>query len=520
MNYIEAEDDLLFSQSIKTDRFRLDELYAIWKKSFNEKEHKAAKFIDLVVWISLSIAHLHRYAWVGDRKGYFVRYYNGKYYKDMYQEISRVAMKYMNREFIANDKIRYVLAAVSANNKIQQEDMNKDTDILNYKNGYVIEYFDEITGKYSGRSELIPHDNKWNGSINKTTFQIPYDLDPDATCPIAMKFVKDFCLGSEDPVLTERKVWEWIGYATQMSNRMQKALLIEGAGDTAKSTLLAIIDACLSPEDTNGISLKAFQTDRHAEWYIYDKVLNLFSEREEEDVFTGVGKLKRLIGDPMITFIAKFGKGVKVKNITKHIWGFNTKPIVEGADNSFYDKFDEIKACHVIEFKDQVPAFENIIIKNNEEMKGIIYQAYLALDRLFKRGHFEDCSREKIEHSWRYNSDLVFRFIEDKCIINSDLTINTFYTYQKTLFSAFSNFLDEIGTKRKKYLSMTSRTFTAEMGKNKIYVKQVRERIWENKEYPQYNRPRAYINIMLKPEPDDSPLGDVTTNFIETEVKD
>ncbi|MBA7613594.1 hypothetical protein ES703_20845 [subsurface metagenome] len=145
------------------------------------------------------------------------------------------------------------------------------------------------------------------------------------------------------------------------------------------------------------------------------KIIDMVGDHGSEEL-KQVGIFKELTGgDDEIAVEIKGKTKSKFINHCKLVFAGNFLPsLTNPNDEAYYFRWILINFAN--SFKVTKEPFSESIIKDPNEVQGIIHECIKGVVRLYKRGHFREEITEDIRHYWQYNSNPVYRFVEDKCL--------------------------------------------------------------------------------------------------------
>ena len=142
--------------------------------------------------------------------------------------------------------------------RVSPDEVNKDPFILNLKNGL----YDVRTKELKKHTpEII------------TTIQLNANYNPSAKGPVFDKFINEVVPDPNNRLLVQ----EMLGYSITNFNNAKKVFILEGRGDTGKSTFLNIIEDMLCKENISNVMLQKIG-DRFNIAQLYGKVANIFAD--------------------------------------------------------------------------------------------------------------------------------------------------------------------------------------------------------------------------------------------------
>lgn len=370
------------------------------KKSNYDKEMVIAEYIH----------HHHFYAWCGDKKGEFMKWYCGKWYRDV-----EICLDWLIRELAGYGKMDLAdTTRVNVKQRIKElkhfmpDQLNRNRDYINFINGFL-----DIRDW-----TFHQHGNVADYTVGVFTSQVPWEYIPDA--PRTSKFI---------PWLYETLEGDWqkidllikaIGYTFTLKVGYQKLFFLKDGenvkrkGKTGKSTFLNILCALTGEDNLSSISVQRL-AKRFGTSGIVGRLLNFYADLSTNRPIIDTSRIKILIDDK-IDYEIKGGGFFTVKNITKHWFSANGMPPVKGLDLAYCRRW-----C-IITFDRRVPKdsliidFEDTIIKDPIEMVGIVAMAIDAYKELKEENGFSEIqTAEEVMDLIMKETDTVYRFVKEMC---------------------------------------------------------------------------------------------------------
>jgi len=301
----------------------------------------------------------------------------------------------INEEKVANRWLREEFhATLQAENNKPAEWFDESTEgFINFKNGLFCKETEEMK----------PHDPQ-----KGFRFQLTYDYDPDAKCPLWEETLQKMTLGDEN---IANMLEEYAGYALSNDPIWEhKALVLVGDGRNGKSTYIDTVRALLGKENTTSIPVSDLEKETRLD-QLHGKLANLCEENNIQK-FDGEA-WKSLTGGGTANARALYQNPYTFENRAKMIVAFNEFDRVQDLSagffkrllivpfNAFFDENDKNTDKHIKE-------------KLLEELPGIFNRCWKAFKRMKARGGFEklDVVTEAVE-TLRKESDTVERYIDE-----------------------------------------------------------------------------------------------------------
>lgn len=250
---------------------------------------------------------------------------------------------------------------------------------------------------------------------------------------------------------------EMIGYTLYRNCRYQKIFLLRGFGKNGKSTLIESILQMLGEENCSALSLNDLQ-DKFKKPELQDKLANICDDlsnafiRDSED-------FKKLATGGIVTMERKNQMPFKYRNYAKIIMAANEIPKSSDKTEGYYRRFiivplDAKINNNDIDFDPNI----NDKITTKEAKSYLLLLAISGLQRLLKRGYFEECNNVRAEiEQYKADNDPIIAFVNEYTIKRIDNQTTDF------IFEEFCNWYK---TENNKYSTYTKTTFTRTLNRN------------------------------------------------------
>jgi len=262
--------------------------------------------------------------------------------------------------------------------------------------------------------KIIPHDMKYI-----STFQMKYNYDEFATCPLWTKTLLEIFDNDNDKVLI---LQEFFGYCLTRDTRKEKALLLLGESRTGKSTILHVLRELVGRNNCSSVPLKFISNPQYTPMLI-NKMVNIDSDVSgKAEAFEAEFKIITS-GEP-VSVNQKFVATFEFSPYCKLVMAANEFPRITDHSSAFYKRLILLPCDRVFEEAEQDIRLKDKLIK---ELPGILNWATLGLQRLYMRGRFEqkDFMREAVSQL-REESNPVEAFFKDhiKTDVSADFMID------------------------------------------------------------------------------------------------
>lgn len=277
------------------------------------------------------------------------------------------------------------------------------------------------------------------------TYQLPFEYDSEATAPQFQTFLDRVIPDVE----RQNILAEYIGYVfTHSSNmKLEKTLLLYGAGANGKSVFFEIVSALLGEENICNYSLQSL-TDSTGYYRakLANKLVNYASEingKLETSIF------KLLVSGEPVEARLPYGEPLILKDYAKLMFNCNELPKGPEHIHAFFRRFLIIPFDVTIPEGEQDTRLAQKIIES--ELAGVFNWALLGLRRLLLNNKFSRCEASEIAvATYKEDSDSVMLFLKEKGYQKSA----TGQIIMKVLFTEYRNFCIEdgyIGVNRKNF---------------------------------------------------------------------
>lgn len=264
-----------------------------------------------------------------------------------------------------------------------------------------------------GSIKTVEHDEKCN-----FTYQLPYDYDAEATCPVFDKFLQT-SLGDVELI---NVIGEYFGYVlSNNAKNYEKALFMYGDGSNGKSTLINIIKALFGVENTSFVELSEMG-DMLKCALMDGKLLNISSDAKKNGLDTSA--FKKIVSGEVVLGKYLFKDIYTIDKLPKLLVAMNKLPFNNG-DNShgFYRRL--LLVPFNVTIKEEDKDYE-IHSKMLLELPAILNFAIDGMKRLIKQCGFTEAKAIKeLMTSYKESSNYVTTFLEEEQYEAVDLSAKT-----------------------------------------------------------------------------------------------
>jgi len=228
---------------------------------------------------------------------------------------------------------------------------------------------------------MEPLSPRWFSAVG-----LPYEYRAGAECPRWHRFLERNLAGDQQVI---RFLAEWIGYCLTAGTRLQKFLLLQGAGRNGKGVFSAVLEAVLGSENVSHVGL-----DRIGEKFslvqTYGKLANIAGDSGEIDR-VAEGILKSWTGGDRMQFERKFKGAFSSTPTAKLIVATNQLPTIRDRSMGVWRRLILLPWTVQIPHHEVDPALTDARWWAEQgELPGILQWALEGRHRLGQRGYFEE----------------------------------------------------------------------------------------------------------------------------------
>lgn len=265
---------------------------------------------------------------------------------------------------------------------------------------------------------------------------LPYEFDPEAKCPVFLKWINSIMLGDQDLI---KILQEFMGYIVRGGQyKYHKALWLGGVGRNGKSTFVDLLKALIGSGNFSTISIRSLVSDKFAGADLDGKIAN-FSEETSPQELADSGPFKNLTGDGEIYAQKKYGDGFSFRNRAKLVMTYNQIPDLKDLSTGMLSRPIIIPFKKVIKDEEQDRSIKEKLFA---ELPGIFNYAMKGWERLEDQNEFtKSAASENALKSVREESCNVFQWVENNVeflnITNPNDPVGRMFTPQE-LYTAYS----------------------------------------------------------------------------------
>ncbi len=309
--------------------------------------------------------------------------------------------------------VNEVIEKIKRKTEIQEDAFDNfstnNLDLINLKNGvYSIK-----------KKKLLDHSEEY-----LFAFQIPVNYKPEAACPLFIKFLNEILYPEDVEVILE-----WFGFNLYRKYFIKKGLILDGAKDTGKTTLLDILIYFIGEKNKTGIPLQKITSGSDfTKLSLRNKHSNIYDDLSSKDLSDG-GGFKIATGGGHISAEEKFGDYVQFVSFAKQSHATNKiPPNQDKGDTAYYSRWLPIKLDNPPE---KIDPFLRGKITTPEELSGILNLSLDKLNNLLQTGKFSfDKTDEEVEEIMERSGNPLLVFASDVLEESPAATITKEVMYQ------------------------------------------------------------------------------------------
>lgn len=301
-----------------------------------------------------------------------------------------------------------------------------------FKNGVLV--IDERTGEI----DAWDHDPE-----HRVRVGLPFDYDPDATCPEWIGYLKSVFADDEDAADKRRLLQEFAGGALfGIAPSYNKAMvLFSHGGGTGKSQTLRVFRAMFPEQAVTSIAPQDMSDDYKGAELLGSR-LNIVFETPENDFISESG-LKAIIGGEQITRRPIRKDPITFSPRAAHVFAANILPSAPGTTEAFWDRW--IVVGYNRKFRDsndERRELWKLIVRH--ELPGVVAWAVDGAIRLIRQdGYTMPSSAAGLLEAWKKEARPVQGFVEECCTPLVDVA--NAWTLSSELYKAYKEWAEENG---------------------------------------------------------------------------
>lgn len=256
------------------------------------------------------------------------------------------------------------------------------------------------------------------------TYQLPFEYDPKAKCPMFRMYLWEVL----PDVKCRKLLAEYMGFIFTTNLKLEKVLFLYGTGSNGKSVFFDIVKAVIGSENISSYSLQSLTRDNSYERAeISTKLLNYSTEINEK---MDVEVFKKLASGEPVGARQIYGRPFTMENYhCKFMFNCNVLPVEIERTHAFFRRLLIIPFNRVFYEGEQDINLAKKIIAS--ELSGVFNWILDGLNRLLSQGRFTESEVVwKQIDEYRKESDSVALFLDDRGVgfgVDKDLPLSVMY---------------------------------------------------------------------------------------------
>jgi len=353
----------------------------------------------------------------------------------------------------------------------------KPENIIAYRNGLL-----DVEKHLAGDTTLLRHTPKW-----VSTVCLPYDFDPEATCPSWESFLEQVFEGDKDK---GSLLQEWFGYCLMHDTSQHKLMVLTGVPRSGKGTTMRVLEALVGAENSAGYNLHSL-ADKFGLRKLVGKLVAFVGEvnlASSRDKYRILETLNSIVGEDNVDVEEKFRpEGMSQKLPVRFVIACNDLP-------NFVDPSGALAArLLLLDYQVSFEGREDRKLENRliAEVSGISNWALAGYARLRRNGSFTIPGRSQalVNEFRRENSD-VYAFMQDCLVVERSIdpgnlgsirfTDSSVVLYSEKLEECYRQWCLEnnIENFSLKWLSRNLKTILPKLGEQRPWVGGKRKRVY------------------------------------------
>lgn len=230
--------------------------------------------------------------------------------------------------------------------------------------------------------EVRPHERS-----DFITHVLPYDYNPEATCPRWEQFLCEVLVQEETTEPDNELIalfQEFAGYALTSETQREVMLWLHGTGGNGKTIAIRIIESLLGPLAMS-VNFHTLGDPRNYTLAELPGKRLIFSSEGEKNKGITEGLVKQIVSGETIQARAIRAAPFEFQPVAKILWASNNPPLIKDTTDAIWRRLRLIPFHR--KFTDEQKDV-NLFQKLQDELPGILNWAIQGLDRLRQNGHF------------------------------------------------------------------------------------------------------------------------------------
>lgn len=267
-----------------------------------------------------------------------------------------------------------------------------DQVLINFKNGTLV-----ISSSNEVLRDFCKTDN--------LNYQLPFDYDEDAKCPMFEKFLLKVL-----PDIESRQILsEFLGWTFLKDLKLEKALFLYGSGQNGKSVIFDIVNALLGENNIENLNLSSLSKLENR-FRLGTVLLNFGSDINDR---CDIDLFKRLTSGEPVEARRLYKDVFTLRNYGRLAFNANRLPTNTEHTEGFFRRFLIVPFNVTIKEEEKDPDLAKKIISS--ELPGVFNWVMQGLRRLRETRKFSECLAANTALSeYRKESDTVALFLDEK----------------------------------------------------------------------------------------------------------
>ena len=344
------------------------------------------------------------------------RYQDGVYTESSSYVRSLIKDMIMLDRFITQENIMSVYKLLADDYRIRKtsDELNPDTDLINFKNGVW-----NIREK-----KLYPHDSKY-----LQTIQIPHEIGEYVPFKETKlyNFLKQTRMKKEDM----KMLLNYMAYCLTLKHGLKTFMVLLGKSNTGKSVLIGFFENLVGSQNTSALSMHELNM-RFYPAQLYGRLLNACADNNSLPL-SSIDSLKKITGGDLIMHEKKGKEPFFFVPFCKLIFSFNQLPLqLEEKSNAFY------KRMRILSMETEL--FLNDDYVDDLCTNGVEEIIPFLLTLLPVKDIPRTSASDRLVEDLRQDSDSIHAFIAKCCIVSEEQRIS-----KNDLYEAYVRFCNDVG---------------------------------------------------------------------------
>ena len=267
-----------------------------------------------------------------------------------------------------------------------------------------------------------------------STYQVPIEWNPDATCPRYDRWLRD--VAKNDTDLTAL-LWELTALAvTPGGAPVHRAAMLTGSGRNGKGTYLRMVGRLVGDEHRSSMTLQSLSEDKFAAAELFGMQVNICGDLSDKFVrFTDFFKMST--GGDRLTAQKKYGHPFSFTNRALMMFSANSLPGTADATEGFWSRW------LILPFEQSYLGSEDASIEDGlcQELPGILTKVVHTIVAMRAKGwQLTQCERvDAALEQYRTEADPIRTFVDEAMAIAHGARCDRKRVYERYRFWCLDN---------------------------------------------------------------------------------